>query len=57
VTAILATAYGAYRKHKCGHCWRPARHAVHIQREDGHTETHPTCSTHLDHDHAAKARA
>ena len=56
ITAVLAGFYGAYRKHKCGHCWRPARHQVHVVREDGHTETHPTCRGHLDENHALKAR-
>lgn len=46
-----------YRKHKCGHCWRPGRHTVHVPRADGNTETHPSCKWHLDHDHAAKTRS
>jgi len=69
ITAVLAGFYGAYRKHKCGHCWRPARHVVHVhtdsenafangtQSDAAHSTTYPSCHKHLDHDHAAKARA
>lgn len=53
----LGVVFAVYRQHKCGHCWRYGRHAVHVQRDDGTVETHPACKHDLDKDHAAKARS
>lgn len=58
VFATVATMLaGLYHHFKCQHCKRPGRHTVHVNRPDGHVETHRTCKSHLDEDHYAKARA